>query len=269
LKCFRRASVDKAELVQIMPLKLPSLFGCMKIIALFAVFCVYTLINVKGGHFAVLRDLMIKKTKQTELEWLELDNSSAAVLIIAAFTFAFSLACTGLCGKDDRSKNKDGGEEVRSVVRVGVAAMVVRGGKVLVGKRLSKTHGDCTYQFPGGHLELGESWAECAARETLEETDLDIPAAAFKFVTATNDVFEPNDKGTKGRHYVTVYMRCELADDDTRVAVSAEPDKCEFWKWFGWKDYPSPRFLGTQLLIDTGYNACTDAIDDDAIVTHI
>lgn len=56
-----------------------------------------------------------------------------------------------------------------------------------------------TYQCPGGHLEYGETFAETAAREALEETGLEI--GEIKFLTATNDVFEG-----EGKHYVTIFV---------------------------------------------------------------
>lgn len=63
--------------------------------------------------------------------------------------------------------------------------------------RLSK-HGEGEYALPGGHLELGESFEDCAARELLEETG--ITAAQWSFVHAVNSVFSPT------KHYVTIFM---------------------------------------------------------------
>ena len=53
-------------------------------------------------------------------------------------------------------------------------------------------------QCPGGHLEYGESFAECGAREALEETGLEI--GEIRFLVATNDVME------EGKHYVTIFV---------------------------------------------------------------
>lgn len=63
-------------------------------------------------------------------------------------------------------------------------------------------------QLPGGHLEVGESPEECAAREVEEETGLTIITDDIRFLTATNDVFE-----AEGKHYVTLFVGCRVADD--------------------------------------------------------
>ena len=58
------------------------------------------------------------------------------------------------------------------IPRVGVAVFVINEkGHILVGKRTG-SHGAGTLALPGGHLELHESFHECAARETYEETGL-------------------------------------------------------------------------------------------------
>ena len=58
------------------------------------------------------------------------------------------------------------------VPRVGVAVFVLNEkGHVLIGKRTG-SRGAGTLALPGGHLELHESFYDCAARETFEETGL-------------------------------------------------------------------------------------------------
>jgi 8-oxo-dGTP diphosphatase len=57
--------------------------------------------------------------------------------------------------------------------RVGVGVIVLRNGLVLLGRRIG-SHGAGSWALPGGHLEFGESVEQCAAREVLEETGLDI-----------------------------------------------------------------------------------------------
>jgi 8-oxo-dGTP diphosphatase len=70
-----------------------------------------------------------------------------------------------------------------------------------------------THQFPGGHLEYGESFADCAIREVLEETGLEI--GDVKFLTATNDVM-----ADEGKHYVTVFVTCVIVGENKVPQVS-------------------------------------------------
>lgn len=41
-------------------------------------------------------------------------------------------------------------------------------------------YGDLTYQFPGGHLKIGETSNECLKRELKEETGMDIDTSNLK-----------------------------------------------------------------------------------------
>jgi 8-oxo-dGTP diphosphatase len=127
-------------------------------------------------------------------------------------------------------------------VRVGVAAIVLRDSKVLIGHRKG-SHGAGTWGLPGGHLEFGESVEACAMREVFEETGL--RAAIIGPAGFTNDMF-----AAEGEHYVTLFVlaRCGAGEPEVR-----EPDKCGAWVWREWDDLPRPLFRPLQSLVDSGY----------------
>ena len=117
-------------------------------------------------------------------------------------------------------------------VRVGLGVIIIKDGKVLLGKR-KNAHGDGHWSPPGGHLEFMETWQACAAREVLEETGLTVEN--IRFLGCTNDFFEKEQK-----HYVTIWMR---ADYKSGTLTLCEPDKCEGWQWFDIDALPQPLFV--------------------------
>ncbi|TPX70405.1 hypothetical protein SpCBS45565_g01726 [Spizellomyces sp. 'palustris'] len=125
--------------------------------------------------------------------------------------------------------------------RVGVGVFVIRrsDGHILVGKRKG-SHGEGTYQLPGGHLEFNESFESCALREVLEETGLCINNITFG--TATNDPM-PKD----GKHYVTIFMKGECVDDVPSPKL-LEPEKCEFWMFMPFEELVTMRPLFQPLI---------------------
>jgi 3-methyladenine DNA glycosylase AlkD/ADP-ribose pyrophosphatase YjhB (NUDIX family) len=126
---------------------------------------------------------------------------------------------------------------------IGVAVIVVREGRVLLGKRRN-AHGAGTWQFPGGHLEFGESIEACARRELFEETGLS--ALSLRRGPFTNDLFED-----EGKHYVTLFLISEHTVGRPRLK---EPDKCECWEWFSWSEMPEPHFLPIVNLLKQGFS---------------
>lgn len=126
--------------------------------------------------------------------------------------------------------------------KVGVGVIVLRNGRVLLGKR-KNAHGEGSWSFGGGHLEFGESWEECAKREMAEECGTTIKNVRFGAVT--NDHFE-----MEGKHYITLFM---VADHDAGELAVLEPDKCERWEWFDWEALPEPLFLPIRNLLKTGF----------------
>lgn len=126
--------------------------------------------------------------------------------------------------------------------KVGVGVIVFKDGKVLLGKR-KNAHGEGSWSFGGGHLEFGETWEECARREVLEETGVQV--RNVRYAAVTNDIFEK-----EGKHYITLYMR---ADYESGEVCVMEPDQCECWQWFATDNLPQPLFLPIQNLLKSEF----------------
>ncbi|OGI25126.1 MAG: DNA mismatch repair protein MutT [Candidatus Moranbacteria bacterium RBG_13_45_13] len=132
---------------------------------------------------------------------------------------------------------------MKKQVRVGFGVYIIKGGKVLLGKRIGN-HGKSFWSAPGGHLEYGESWEEGARRETLEEAGIKIKN--IRFAGLTNDIHKSERK-----HYVTIAM---LADYDSGEVKIMEPEKLERWEWFKWDKLPRLLFLPMRNLLKQKFN---------------
>jgi 8-oxo-dGTP diphosphatase len=126
---------------------------------------------------------------------------------------------------------------------VGVAVVVIKDGRILLGKR-KNTHGEGTWALPGGHLEFNESIEDCAAREVFEETGIRIKN--LRYGPYTNDIFDK-----EGKHYVTLFM---VADFDSGKPTVKEPQKCEIWEWHPWPPDVRPYFLPLKNLLEQNYD---------------
>ena len=115
-------------------------------------------------------------------------------------------------------------------IKVGVGIMILKDGKVLLGKR-KNAHGQDQYGFPGGHLEYMESFADCALREIKEECGIKISNLRFLFLS--------NLKAYTPKHYVHIGL---VADWDSGVPEILEPEKCAGWDWYSLDSLPAPLF---------------------------
>ncbi len=125
-----------------------------------------------------------------------------------------------------------------SLPMVGVGVIIRRGEQVLLLHR-HHAHGAGTWSPPGGHLEFGETPEECARRETLEETGLEL--ANLRYKCLTNDIFV-----LEGRHYITIWM--DGTCNEGEAAVNA-PEEASEVGWFGWEELPEQLFLPLANLL--------------------
>jgi len=129
-------------------------------------------------------------------------------------------------------------------VGIGVACVDSRG-RLLVGRRKG-SHGSGTIALPGGHLELNETWEECARREVLEETGLTLCAGAMPHIFTSNSRM-PDDK-----HYVTLVLLGRIPEG--AEPQNLEPNKCEGWSYVTWAELSAskdPMFLPLRHLLDS------------------
>ncbi len=124
----------------------------------------------------------------------------------------------------------------------GVGVLVVREGKVLLGRRTS-AHGRGTWSPPGGKAEAGETDEETARRELVEESGL--VGAVPRVVSETVDSF-PN-----GETWRTRWVQMEWVSGEAEVL---EPDEVGSWGWYAWDRLPAPLFLPMASLVATGYD---------------
>jgi 8-oxo-dGTP diphosphatase len=124
--------------------------------------------------------------------------------------------------------------------KVGLGVMVMKDGKVLLGKRnKNASHGDQLWCFPGGLLENGETFEEGAKREIMEEAGIEIQN--FAFVVAMNTLdFLP-------KHYVGLGFRADWKAGEPRPEAN---EKMTDWTWFDLDALPTPIYPPSKLIID-------------------
>ncbi|KMZ69430.1 Nudix hydrolase 1 [Zostera marina] len=145
--------------------------------------------------------------------------------------------------QEGKAQANDGGIEKVKIPQVAVAVFVTKGdSSVLLGQRLSPV-GNHTFAIPGGRLEYGESFKECAVREVKEETGLDIDSV--EILTVIN--------APVPIHFVTLIARAVLVDHQQQP-VNMEPDKCSGWSWYQLNNLPRPLFKPLDDLMKTGFN---------------
>ncbi len=132
-------------------------------------------------------------------------------------------------------------------VKVGVGIIILKDGKVLLGKRHndpekadSDLHGEGTWTMPGGKMEFGEDLEETAAREVLEETGMRVKKEDLELVSIGNDK-------VPDAQFITIGFLYADCKDEPMVM---EPDEITEWKWFDIDTLPSKMFFPSAEMLN-------------------
>jgi 8-oxo-dGTP diphosphatase len=124
-----------------------------------------------------------------------------------------------------------------NVPRVGVGAMIVRDGQVLMARRNSGQRPGW-YGWVGGKLEFGETLQDCARREAREEAGLEL--TNLRLLCLSSFIVED-------QHWIDVEF---LADIESGEPRDAAPDELAGWTWYPLDDLPGPIFEPAAAAIE-------------------
>jgi len=96
------------------------------------------------------------------------------------------------------------------------AALILRGGKLLITQRHAGAHLGGLWEFPGGKREPGESFAACLVREIREELGVEI---------SVGEMFEEIAHDYPEKSVYLKFFRCRL------LSGEPQPLDCAAVKW--------------------------------------
>lgn len=103
---------------------------------------------------------------------------------------------------------------------VGVATVVLKDGKILIGEDTRK--GDAVYGVPGGHWESGETLKACAIREVKEESG--VLCKNVQLISVYDFYREDKQKS-----YVTIGMKAEF---ESGALTDLKEEGRLNWSWY-------------------------------------
>lgn len=119
--------------------------------------------------------------------------------------------------------------------RLHVSTLIERNGKILLVQEAKEQQFE-KWNFPGGHLELGEKVVEAAKREVMEETFLDVEMKSFIGVYTS----------VKNNHSLRFLFSADAKDLEPKAG-----DQILACKWFDieeLKNLSEEKFVNAKLL---------------------
>lgn len=114
------------------------------------------------------------------------------------------------------------------------AAVMVKGGKVLIAQRQAGSHMEFKWEFPGGKLEPDETPEECIVREIKEELDL---------VIQVIDIYKVVKFKYEEKDILLLCYHCEVLSGEGLTL------ECNDFRWVGRDELASFDFVPADLPI--------------------
>lgn len=122
--------------------------------------------------------------------------------------------------------------------------MIVRdeSGRVLLHRRTNTGYMDGYYDFPSGHVEHGESFAEAAVRELREETGVVVSESDISLYHINQNYLD--------QPYINIYF---MVDTWQGTPAILEPNKCDDMQFFDADMLPEKCTLAVRDALRTGF----------------
>lgn len=133
------------------------------------------------------------------------------------------------------------------MTKAGIGIIIVNDkGKILILKR--KGNHAPYYSIPGGKLDDGETFEDCAIREAMEEMNITISKPEVIAVTNNLDTYR-----NEGVHYISVVLLTRHFSGTPKIM---EPDKCNEVVWADPRNLPMPHFEASKKAVDCWLHGC-------------
>jgi len=118
----------------------------------------------------------------------------------------------------------------KDYVGVGIGVMVRNEkGEFLLGFRTKNSRNEPgKWTFPGGCLEFGETWENCAVREAKEEAGIEVEP--IKIIRVINHILKEEEQ-----HWFNPIIEARIVKGSP---APVEPHKMSKWQWFSLENMP-------------------------------
>jgi len=115
----------------------------------------------------------------------------------------------------------------RYTLRAAVYLLLIKDGKILLGRRTNTSWRNGQYSLIAGHLDPDESIQTAMIRETKEEAGIAIKRSDLKFVHVMHHV--------ENEAYIDFFFTADAWQGDPHIC---EPEKCDNMQWFDFDALP-------------------------------